>query len=79
MDLISVFIAEAHIVLRQGLKRFLGQQQDLQVVGDAADGRQVLRGVEALQPHILLLDLRMPKLDGLAVLPRIRAKSPRTR
>jgi RNA polymerase sigma factor (sigma-70 family) len=79
MDLITVFIAEAHVVLRQGLKRFLVQQQDMQVVGEAMDGRQVLRRVEALQPDLLLLDLRMPKLDGLAVLPRICAKSPRTR
>jgi DNA-binding NarL/FixJ family response regulator len=79
MDLIMVFIAEAHVGLRRGLNRFLAQQQDMRVVGEATDGRQVLSGVEALQPDILLLDLRMPKLDRLAVLPRIRAKSPSTR
>jgi RNA polymerase sigma factor (sigma-70 family) len=79
MDLITVLIAEAHIVLRQGLKRFLVQQQDMQVIGEATDGRQVLRRVEALQPHILLLDVRMPDMDGLEVLPKIRARSPRTK
>jgi DNA-binding NarL/FixJ family response regulator len=79
MDLITIFIAEAHVVLRQGVKRFLVQQQDMQVVGVATDGRQVLRRVEALHPDILVLDLRLPKLGGLAGLPSLRAKSPRTR
>jgi DNA-binding NarL/FixJ family response regulator len=79
MDLITVLIADAHPLLRQRLSRFLAQQQDIQVVGDAADGRQVLNRLETLQPHILLLDVQMPKTGGLAVLPRIRAKSPRTK
>jgi DNA-binding NarL/FixJ family response regulator len=76
---ITVVIAEAHAILRERLSRFLVQQQDMQVVGDATDGPQVLRRVEALRPDILLLDLRLPNLGGLAVLPSIRAKSPRTR
>jgi DNA-binding NarL/FixJ family response regulator len=42
MDLITVFIAEAHVVLRQGLNRFLAQQNDIQVVGAATNGRQLL-------------------------------------
>jgi DNA-binding NarL/FixJ family response regulator len=79
MDLIRVFITEAHVVLRQGLKRFLAQQQDMQVIGEATYGRQVLRRVEALQPHILLLDIRIPEIGGPEVLPRIWAKSPRTK
>jgi DNA-binding NarL/FixJ family response regulator len=79
MDLITVFIAEAHVVLRQGLNRFLAQQNDIQVVGAATNGRQLLPRVEALQPHVLLLDLRLPEIDRLAVLPKIRAKSLRTK
>jgi DNA-binding NarL/FixJ family response regulator len=79
MDLITVVIAEARVLLRQGLNRFLAQQEDIQVVGEAADGRQVLSRVEACQPHILVLDVRMPLLGGLEVLPRIHAKSPRTK
>jgi two-component system response regulator DegU len=79
MDLITVLIADAHAIFRERLSRFLAQQQDIQVIGEATDGRQVLRRVEALQPHILLLDVRMPNMDGLEVLPKIRARSPRTR
>jgi DNA-binding NarL/FixJ family response regulator len=79
MDLITVFIAEAHIVRRQGVNRFLAQQNDIQVVGTATNGPQLLPRVEALQPHVLLLDLRLPKIDRLAMLPKIRAKSPSTK
>jgi len=78
MEPITVLIADAHALLRQRLSRSLAQE-DIRVVGEAADGRQVLSGVEALQPHILLLDVRMPKVGGLAGLPKIRAKSPRTK
>jgi DNA-binding NarL/FixJ family response regulator len=78
MEPITVLIADAHALLRQRLSRSLAQE-DIRVVGEAANGRQVLSGVEALHPHILLLDVRMPKLGGLAGLPKIRAKSPRTK
>lgn len=79
MDLITVFITETYVVRRQGLSRFLAQQNDLQVVGTATNGRQLLPRVEALQPHVLLLDVRLPKIDRLALLPKILAKSPRTK
>jgi DNA-binding NarL/FixJ family response regulator len=79
MDLITVFIADAHPQLRRSLSRFLSRQDDIQVVGEAADGRQVLRRVEALQPYILLLDVHMPRLSGLDLLPSICARSPRTK
>jgi RNA polymerase sigma factor (sigma-70 family) len=79
MDPITVFIADAHIRLRQGLNGFLVWQEDLQVVGEAADGLQMLSGVEAFQPHILLLDVGIPRMGGFAVLPRIHARSPRTK
>jgi DNA-binding NarL/FixJ family response regulator len=79
MDLITVFLAEADVLQRQRLSKCLAQQADLLVVGDAADARQVLSGVEALRPHILLLDIWIPKVGGLEGLPRIWAKSPTTK
>ena len=78
MHLITVLIADAHALLRRRLNRFLAQQQDMQVVGEAMGGR-LLNRVETLQPHILMLDMRTPKMDELKVLPRIHAKSPRTK
>jgi RNA polymerase sigma factor (sigma-70 family) len=79
MDPITVLIADAHALLRQRLSRFLAQQEDIQVIGAAADGRQVLSRVGALRPHILLLDIRMPKMSGLEVLRKILARSPGTK
>jgi DNA-binding NarL/FixJ family response regulator len=79
MDLVTVLIADAHALLRKRLGSFLVQQQGIQVIGEAMNGRQVLRRVKALQPHILLLGLRMPNMNSLEVLPKIRARSPRTK
>lgn len=79
MDVITVLIADAHTLLRRTLRRFLAQQRNIRIVGEAANSCQALSRLEALQPHILLLGMRMPKMEGLKVLPRIRAKSPRTK
>jgi RNA polymerase sigma factor (sigma-70 family) len=77
-DPISVLIAGDHALFREGLCLFLAQQEDMQVIGEAADALQALRMAEVLQPDILLLDVQMPKAGGLEILPNIRARSPRT-
>ena len=77
-DPIRVLIAGDHALFREGLRLFLAQQEDMQVIGEAADGSQALRMAETLQPDILLLDVQMPKPGGLEILPNIRARSPRT-
>lgn len=79
MDPITVLIADAHATFRQQLSRLLAEQVDVQVVSAATDGCQVLRLMAALYPHILLLDIRMPKMGGLEVLAKIRGKSPSTK
>lgn len=76
---IRVLIADDHPLFREGLHMLLEREEDLQVVGEATDGNQALSMTEALQPDILLLDIRMPEVNGLDVLPRIRAKSPGTK
>lgn len=79
MPKITVLIADDHALFREGLGMLLAQTDDIQVVGDAGDGFQVVGMVEALQPNILLLDAQMPGLGGIESLPLIRKKSPLTR
>jgi DNA-binding NarL/FixJ family response regulator len=79
MDRIRVLIADDHALFREGLGVILSQQEDLEVVGEAKDGIEALSKVEALQPDVLLLDVLMPGLGGLEILPKIRSKSPKTK
>ena len=65
---IRVVIADDHRVVREGLCYLLGQEPDLEVAGEAGDGRQTVDVVAATRPDVLLLDLYMPGLDGHAVL-----------
>jgi DNA-binding NarL/FixJ family response regulator len=78
MEPITILVADAQVLFRQWLTRSLAKE-NICVVGEAENSSQVLSGVEALQPHILLLDIQMPKLGGIIGLLRIRAKSPRTK
>jgi two-component system, NarL family, response regulator LiaR len=65
---IRIVIADDHRVVRQGLRFLLSQEPDIEVVGEAADGIDTLEAVRQHRPDVLLLDLFMPRLDGLAVL-----------
>jgi DNA-binding NarL/FixJ family response regulator len=66
--MIKVLIADDHPVVRQGLRTFLGVQEDIEVVGEAADGAEVVSQAESLTPDVILLDLKMPGVDGLSAL-----------
>ena len=76
---ISVLLVDDHAVVRQGLRAFLDVQDDIEVVGEAADGDEAISAVEELVPDIVLMDLVMPNRDGIAALREVRARSPSTR
>src|SRR5713226_1672650 len=77
--LIRILIADDHPIVRDGLKKLLSLEEDFEVVGEAADGCEVLDKVQELDPDVLLLDLRMPHLDGLSALQALQQTSKRTR
>ena len=64
---IRILIADDHPLMRRGLRISVEEHPDLQVVGEASDGEMALELITKLQPHIALLDIEMPKLDGLSV------------
>ncbi len=76
---VRVLIADDHPVVRQGLRTFLGVQDDIEVVGEAADGADVLKAVEDLDPDVVLLDLNMPGMDGQTALAELHARGVRAR
>jgi two-component system, NarL family, response regulator LiaR len=77
--MIRVLIVDDHKVVREGMQFLLDQEAGIEVVGQCADGRQAVEAASRLLPTVVLLDLLMPTLDGLAALRRIRAESPTTR
>lgn len=69
---IRVLIVDDHRVVREGLRSFLDLQDDLEVVGEAADGAEAVARAEELRPDVILLDLKMPGTDGVAALRGLR-------
>src|SRR5215468_12092866 len=76
---IRIVVADDHPIFRDGLCRLLALEEDFEVVAQAQDGRQVLDVLQQLEPDILLLDLKMPGLDGLATLQRLQQAKNKTR
>lgn len=74
--MIRVVLADDQTLVREGLTLMLGLMEDIEVVGVAADGEQAVAAVEAERPDVVLLDLRMPRLDGVEATRRIRERSP---
>jgi two-component system, NarL family, response regulator LiaR len=76
---IRVLIADDHAVVRQGLRTYLELQEDVEVVAEAADGEAAVREAERHAPDVVLLDLAMPRLDGVGALARLRERAPSAR
>lgn len=73
---IKILIADDHPVVREGLSIMLSRERDMQVVGEAVNGEEAIKKAEELKPDIILMDLRMPRIDGVEAMHRIKAALP---
>lgn len=76
---IKILIADDHALLRQGIRKVLELEEDFQVIGEAGDGEEAVENTAALVPEILLLDINMPKINGLEVIKRVRERQPKVK
>ncbi|AFL89295.1 response regulator containing a CheY-like receiver domain and an HTH DNA-binding domain [Terriglobus roseus DSM 18391] len=76
--MVRIVLADDHTVLRAGLKSLLERQRDFEVVGEAGDGRELLRVVDEQRPDVVISDISMPKLNGVEATSQIVAKHPKT-
>ena len=74
-----IVIAEDHRILRDGLRALISSNPDLDILGEAEDGRDAIRCVEKLVPDLILLDLSMPRMNGMEAINEIKKQSPETK
>ena len=74
--MISVLLVEDQLMVRQGLRMRLGLEQDMQIVGEARDGIEAIELAHQLHPDIVLMDVEMPRMDGITATKAIRAIAP---
>jgi DNA-binding NarL/FixJ family response regulator len=75
---IRIVIADDHLVVRQGLRMFLSDDPEIEILGEAADGAEAVRLALEWKPDVVLMDMMMPVLDGIAATTRIRQQLPDT-
>jgi two-component system, NarL family, response regulator YdfI len=76
MSPIRILIADDHLIIRQGLRLILETENDFALVGEAADGAEAISLCAELHPDVVLMDLRMPGLDGLTAIERLHVEQP---
>lgn len=79
LNKITVLIADDHTIVRKGLCALLAEESDIEVVGDAKDGRETISKVEQLQPDVVLMDISMPGLNGMDATRQIKKRFPDTK
>jgi DNA-binding NarL/FixJ family response regulator len=78
-DKIHILLADDHAVVRQGFKMILAAQPDMEIVGEAGNGREALDLASQLQPDVIVMDVAMPELNGIEATRRVADVSPRSR
>lgn len=76
MEKIKVLVADDHSIVREGIRQLISHQPDMKLVGEAVDGREALSKIKTLKPDVVILDIAMPKLSGLNVIPLIKEAAP---
>lgn len=77
--MIKVLVVDDHAVVREGLRTFLALQDGIEVVGEAVDGEEAVAQAQRLAPDVILMDLVMPRLDGVGAMRALRASAPESR
>jgi len=76
--MIKILIADDHLIIRQGLRLILETETDFELVGEASDGNEALSLCKKMKPDVVLMDLRMPNMDGLTAIEKLRVEQPDT-
>ena len=76
MNKISVILADDHQIVRQGMRALLNAQPDIEVIGEASDGHELVELVEKLSPQVVITDIAMPNLNGMDATSQIRKRNP---
>ncbi len=74
--MIKLLIADDHLIIRQGLRLILETETDFELIGEASDGDEALSLCKKLKPDVVLMDLRMPNMDGLTAIEKLRVEQP---
>lgn len=75
-DTIRILIADDHSIVREGLRLILETEPDFEVIGEAADGVEAVNSASELSPDVILMDLRMPRMDGLTAIQHLQEEQP---
>jgi NarL family two-component system response regulator LiaR len=76
MDKIRVLLAEDHVMVREGTREFIKREADMEVVGEAGDGEEAVKLAKELKPDVVVMDIAMPKLNGVEATKQIKALNP---